>query len=482
MERNYGEPYKMQKKTKDLMDVDAASMKNSSKLTIFSTCKPFIGESIAHQQLAVSSWLQTGARIILIGAEQGTKEFADYYGLDFIPDVRRNEKNTPFVSSIFEIARDKSNTPFLCYLNSDIVLSGDFCECFDRIISSAPEDRSTLSTCRRRNIPVPSDIRQHANPLQFLDDIDTEYGSWDTSSAIDLFLFSRELFSSIPDFAIGRMRWDNWLLEEAVRQKSRIIDCSPVMRLLHPIHGYSSQTDGWSAITQGNETSQNRKLAQGMGTCLNDAQTHTVYKNTEMSVDLIGNKKTHTQAFQTDTWREFIAGIEYLHAQKTVLPFEESIDICRTLLWRSGLFFVSNHRNVPFSKHLLGKRLKDIRDLVKTNAKKSALESMQDYLNTALLEAVSVSPDKKVFVWGAGEAGERSLSFFKRHNIEVRAVIDSNNKKWGGNINGIKIEAPTFLETPEHHSILIVISSMYAYEIQQKIKSMSIPADLSVFA
>ncbi|MEM2047590.1 MAG: hypothetical protein QXZ06_06900, partial [Candidatus Jordarchaeales archaeon] len=60
------------------------------------------------------------------GIEAGTlrlmAEVAAEYQVPLLSEVRRNDSGTPLVSSIFDLARQASNSPFLVYVNGDILL------------------------------------------------------------------------------------------------------------------------------------------------------------------------------------------------------------------------------------------------------------------------------------------------------------------------------------------------------------------------
>ena len=94
-------------------------------LTIFSAPKPFTNPHIATiQRNAIQSWLHLGpeVEVFLVGQEAGMAEVAAEYGVPLLSEVRRNDSGTPLVSSIFDLARQASHSPFLAYVNGDILL------------------------------------------------------------------------------------------------------------------------------------------------------------------------------------------------------------------------------------------------------------------------------------------------------------------------------------------------------------------------
>src|SRR5512133_2924520 len=98
------------------------------ELTIFTAPKPFTNPHIALiQSNAIRSWLNLGPQVevLLMGEEAGLAELAAECGVKHIPDVARNSNGTPLVSSMFDLARRHSTSPFLACVNADIVLMPD---------------------------------------------------------------------------------------------------------------------------------------------------------------------------------------------------------------------------------------------------------------------------------------------------------------------------------------------------------------------
>lgn len=62
---------------------------------------------------------------------------------------------------------------------------------------------------------------------------------------------------------------------------------------------------------------------------------------------------------------------------------------------------------------------------------------------------------KKVIVFGAGERGKEFIQMTK-HELEVLAVLDNDEKKWGGMIENISIEPVNYLCKVD--GILVVIA------------------------
>ena len=67
---------------------------------------------------------------------------------------------------------------------------------------------------------------------------------------IDHFTFRRGLYTDIPDFAIGRSGYDNWLLWKAEDSGARLIDVTRHCTVVHQRHDYS-HSNGAAAVFNG---------------------------------------------------------------------------------------------------------------------------------------------------------------------------------------------------------------------------------------
>src|SRR5512145_940722 len=99
-------------------------------ITLFSAPKPFTDPHIAViQRNAITSWtLLPDVEVILLGEETGLAEAAKELGVKHVPNVARNESGTPLISSMFQLARENSNSDLLCIINTDMILMPDFFE------------------------------------------------------------------------------------------------------------------------------------------------------------------------------------------------------------------------------------------------------------------------------------------------------------------------------------------------------------------
>ena len=232
-------------------------------LTIFAVPKPFGGHIGIIQRNAIRSWtlLRPACEIILMGNEEGIAEIAAEFGLQHVPDVARNSFGTPLVSDLFEKAQRISKHNLFCYVNSDIVLMSDFTEAIQRV---ARQTTRFLLVGHRWNLDVKEPFDFGSGWEEQLRCRVREHGTLAFAYSIDFFVFPRGVLGEIPAFAIGRPRWDNWMLYRARSLRMPLIDATPVMVAVHQNHDYAHHPQGKDGVSHGDEAVINEKLAGGL--------------------------------------------------------------------------------------------------------------------------------------------------------------------------------------------------------------------------
>jgi len=231
-------------------------------LTIFSCPKPFTDPHInIIQTNAVKSWtlLKPRPEIILIGDEEGVSDICEELGLRHILKVERNEFGTPLLDSVFYLAQEAAAFSILCYINADIILLSDFIIALKKACGHLQE-QDFLLIGRRWNLEI-------SRPLTFDREWETELrtlvkkeGQLSSPSAIDYFVFTKGMYKNIPPFALGRGRWDNWLVWYAISLKVPVVDLSDVNIVVHQRHDYAHLTARGFKVEVNPEQSYNEKL------------------------------------------------------------------------------------------------------------------------------------------------------------------------------------------------------------------------------
>ena len=216
----------------------------AAPLTIFAMPKAFRGHIGVIQRNAIASWthMQPRPHVLLLGNYEGAAEVARELGAQHLPEIERNRWGTPLVSDIFAQAQKLSETPHLCYVNSDIMLFDDFMAALLRV---AAWNSRFLMVGRRTDTDItePMDLAQPDWSAQ-VRDLAHRTGRLQIARNIDYFAFPRGLYSSVPPFGIGRFWWDNWLVWKVRSMEAPVVDVSSQVLAIHQNHDYSHTTYG----------------------------------------------------------------------------------------------------------------------------------------------------------------------------------------------------------------------------------------------
>jgi hypothetical protein len=220
-------------------------------ITLFSSPKPFINPHIATiQRNAIQSWtLLPDVEVLLVGEEHGLAEVAKEFGVKHLPNVKRNESGTPLISSMFELAREHGTGELLCIINADMLLMSDFVEAAKRILESdglpskmreqAPALQNFVMLSQRWDYDIAQPINFSSGWENRLSSIVHRQGKLHKPSGSDFFLFPKSQYTDLPNFAIGRAGWDNWMIYKARMENYPVIDCTPSVTIVHQNHDYA---------------------------------------------------------------------------------------------------------------------------------------------------------------------------------------------------------------------------------------------------
>jgi hypothetical protein len=232
-------------------------------LTIFTAPKPFSNPHIATiQRNAIQSWLHLGEEVdvFLVGEEDGLAETAAEFKVRHLANVARNEQGTPLVSSIFDLARQASQSPLLAYLNADILALPDFVKVARKV---AVQAENFLIVGQRWDLQVENEL--DFNPgweARLRADLEKR-GRLHPPAGSDYFIFPRHLFTAMPAFAIGRAGWDNWMIYHARERGWHVVDATPSLKIIHQDHDYSHLPGGKPHYDL-EESNHNLALAGGL--------------------------------------------------------------------------------------------------------------------------------------------------------------------------------------------------------------------------
>lgn len=247
-------------------------------ITIFTAPKPFTNPHIALiQRNAIRSWMQLApeVEVFLMGDEIGMAEVANEFGVRHFTHVRTNELGTPYISSMFAIARENSQAPILAIANADIIFMPDFVHAV-RSVASQVEEYLVLG--RRWDLNVDKDFDFSIGWENRLKKEVNKRGKLHAPVGSDYFVFPRGQLTDMPDFTIGRSGWDNWTIFHARQSGWAVVDITRAAMVVHQNHDYSHLPGGQPPYDLP-ETQRNIALAGGM------RNMYTILEANKMLID-----------------------------------------------------------------------------------------------------------------------------------------------------------------------------------------------------
>jgi hypothetical protein len=215
------------------------------------------------QRNAITSWtkLQPRPDIFLFGEEDGVAEIAAELNLHHLREIARSEFGTPLLNDLLARARQVAPTNLFCYANSDILLQ-EFLTAIGLVHAAFPR---FLAVAHRLNINL-------NDPLDFAFDGEQKlrreilpHGSPGDHTAIDVFVFPRDVYSEVPPLAIGRAWFDQWLIKEAYRLGMPVVDITHKARAIHQNHAYAHIAGGQKGAYWGEEALRSLEIYAGGG-------------------------------------------------------------------------------------------------------------------------------------------------------------------------------------------------------------------------
>ena len=141
----------------------------------------------------------------------------------------------------------------------------------------------------------------------------------------DFFLFPKSCYTNIPNFAIGRAGWDNWMIYKARKEKWTVIDCTPSVMIVHQNHDYS-HLPGGKPHYEHPDTNENIRLAGG--------EANIRYTILDATHQLMGGKLVRPKL----TYLRFMRGVELLLRKIFFFLPEKMIeDVARPKRWKKRI-------------------------------------------------------------------------------------------------------------------------------------------------
>ena len=157
-------------------------------------------------------------------------------------------------------------------INTDIIL---FPEVVNSIQTTREQAGQFLMVGQRWDLQVTEPIDFSTGWEERLKTRVKSDGSLHPRGGSDYFIFPAECYKTVPDFAIGRAGWDNWMIYEGRRQGWHVVDATHDIQVVHQNHDYSHLPDGKPHYKLP-ETFENIRLAGGERTIFTLQDTDAV--------------------------------------------------------------------------------------------------------------------------------------------------------------------------------------------------------------
>lgn len=249
-----------------------------NNIVFFSTPKPWIGHIDVIQRNAIRNWLrQKPHAIVLFGDEQGTAEICSEFGLIHHPELKRTEYGTPIISEVFNDVHKITNpADILVYINTDILFSKD--GAFIETIRSCDKCFSGyLAITGRSHCEYTEELITEEDWQDHYRFAETHTPAW--HYGVDIFAFRHGFVKNMPPFALGRGKWDNWIVGDTLSRGLPLVDLSESVYTFHQAHDYAHLPESvakhkawgpegyrWEEFkTKGIETDRNIQLLKDSG-------------------------------------------------------------------------------------------------------------------------------------------------------------------------------------------------------------------------
>jgi len=83
-------------------------------------------------------------------------------------------------------------------------------------------------------------------------------------TAIDVFVFTRDMYAHVPPLALGRAWFDQWLIKDALLHGIPVVDVTKIARAIHQQHDYGHIAGGQRGAYAGEEARHNLELYGGV--------------------------------------------------------------------------------------------------------------------------------------------------------------------------------------------------------------------------
>lgn len=198
-------------------------------IILFSTCKPFTGLIAVLQRNAFRNWSKLKqTQVVIFGDEEGTSEASAQFGFTHVGDVELGPQGYPLIPAMFETVQKLYPESAYLFTNSDMIYRGVE-DALNHLVGIFPE---FLMVGIRQDVRVAGELAFRKGWVESL----RSRGKFHPPCGVDYFGFTSNLWGKIPDFQVGNLGFDNWLVEQALKSGKPVVDVTEVVDAFHQRH------------------------------------------------------------------------------------------------------------------------------------------------------------------------------------------------------------------------------------------------------
>ncbi len=239
---------------------------NSSVLTLFTTFRDSDARRNIHNT-TLRNWASLRPAllpVLFLSPDTGLSwpRLASQLGWR-VEEAPRLKSGVPVLKSMFQLVLEKYPSPFVGFANADNIFGPSLLHTLHQLGTnneSLVHSRMSLVVGRRKNLPE-NKVPNIDTSSQFVDNVGPRVRTF-RENAQDYFIVSRRsgyCWKSVPNFVVGRVGFDNWLVVKAQMWNISLIDATNTINDVHLV-GKDGVRSGWR-INQGQEKYLNRGVA-----------------------------------------------------------------------------------------------------------------------------------------------------------------------------------------------------------------------------
>ena len=217
-------------------DSSARETQDGAVLTLFTTFEESYNKTYIHKNV-LRNWGLLSPDVIPvlftdINVSSSVVEFARQRKWYIFPAPKRSEGGIPILRHMFLEVQQLFDTPFYGYANADILFDRRLTDTIHGLIRLKKNLTNLLVVGRRRNWQVK--WQQNVTGLEEIGK-NAKFAPLFLPSALDYFISTRDGYpwSNIPDFVVGRVKYDIWIMVTALKWGIPMVDATMTITALH---------------------------------------------------------------------------------------------------------------------------------------------------------------------------------------------------------------------------------------------------------